>query len=444
MLLKFCTFLLLIIFSIISNSSAKLGEKYYFLGIDRENNPNRLKQIGSYGTIGLITNDTFPYLFNSSDIEDETRFNASFLDDHSAISYKFNCRLWNPKNSNLVVLCSNISLPYQRRNLTFYFGSLYYGDKYITIYSDYVYFEFEQLNEKIPFLYSEPQYINLLAEQDYYELRFKFENKYPEENLTLTEREEAISLATMNNCSSWNKELICLVQRKKIEEIFTYNDSLALAYLSELNGIFKYDMVLDIKVRYNQTKQDINIVFNEVLNKVSEVNSMIAISTNIANIEPLTTKTFLFEFYDGSIYPTKKCHFKKYDNNETSLLLFCYMDEKGEFDFFIQDEIRTLNQIHYKYNFIINRNEIYYRIDVNGSGSKMLLRTPEVLDFTKSDYLNMVLVLNGAHYLYDIKLNPDAQNIDCYTYNYSKKCTVSKYHFEEKKTGYYYLYHTSH
>ena len=301
MLLKFCTFLLLIIFSIISNSSAKLGEKYYFLGIDRENNPNRLKQIGSYGTIGLITNDTIPDLFNSSDIEDETRFNASFLDDHSAISYKFNCRLWNPKNSNLVVLCSNISLPYQRRNLTFYFGSLYYGDNYISIYSDYVYFEFEQLNEKIPFLYSEPQYINLLALQDYYELRFKFENNYPEENLTLTEREEAISLATMNNCSSWNKELICLVQRKKIEEIFTYNDSLALAYLSELNGIFKYDMVLDIKVRYNQTKQDINIVFNEVLNKVSEVNSMIAISTNIANIEPLTTKTFLFEFYDGSI-----------------------------------------------------------------------------------------------------------------------------------------------
>ena len=444
MRLNFCIFLLLIIFSIIPNTSGKLGQNYYFLGIDRENNPNRLKQIGSYGTIGLITNDTFLDLFNSSDIEYETRFTGTFQDD-TFQKYDFNCRLWNPQNSNLVVLCSNISLPSQRRNYTFNYGFIKYrDDNYIYISSNDVYFEFEQFEENIPFIYSEPQYINLLDQQDYYKLSFKIKEYY-KINLALTEREEAISFTTMNNCSTWDQELICFVQRKGIEEIITYNDSLALVYLSEQYGIIKYDMVLDIKVIYNQKKEDINIFFNEVLNQVGEVNSMIAISTNIINIEPLTTKSFLFEFFDGYVYPTKKCHFKKYDNNETSLLLFCNMDEKGKFDFFIEDEIITLNKIHYKYNFIINRNEIYDRIIVDDKGFNMFLYYPEILDFSLSSSFDIEFFLAGAQYLYDIKFNPDSPSLNCYiNYNYYKKCTIHKTDFDGKETGYYYLYHTNH
>ena len=436
--------MLLSIFSIISNSSGKLGDNYHFLEINRENNPNRHKLIGSYGTIGLITNDTLSYLFNSSDIEDETRFTGTFRDDNYTY-YDISCRLWNPNNANLIVLCSNISLPSERVNYNFHTGMLNYKGNYIYIYSEPdFYFQIEQIYETIPFLYSEPQYINLLVQQDSYELIFNTQDSYPE-NLAITERGDEISFVAMNNCSSWKKELKCFVQRNKIKEILTSDNSLTLAYLSKQYGIIKYDMVLDIKAIYNQTKEDINIFFNEVLNQVSEVKSMIAISTNIVDIEPLTTKTFLLEFFDGSKYPSKQCYFKKYDNNETSLLLLCKMEEKGKFDFFIEDEMIVLNNIHYKYNFIINRNEIYDRIIVDDEGSHTFLYYPEILDFSSSSSLDIEFFLLGAQNLYDIKFNPDSPSIECYyTYNYYKRCTISKTHFDGQKAGYYYLYHTNH
>lgn len=217
----------------------------------------------------------------------------------------------------------------------------------------------------------------------------------------------------MNNCYAENKTLVCRVKKESLEELFTFNTSLSLSYLSMQYGPINYEFVLEINNLYHQPKEDINIELTEVLNTVSEVNSLIAIRTNITQIDPLTSKKFLFKFYDRSQSYSKNCFFKKYDNNETSMFLFCEMDEKGKFDFSIEEEKIILNDINYKYNFVIYRSEIYERINVDGNGKNKLFYTPEVLDFTKSSSLIIEYFSNGAQYFEDIKLNPDSPSLIC-------------------------------
>ncbi len=98
MRLNFTTLLILIIFSLLSNSLSKLGVEVYHLEINRENNPNLIKKIGTYGTVGLVTNGSNANIFNSSDIEDLTLFKGIFKDRFTGTENNFDCRLWNPKN----------------------------------------------------------------------------------------------------------------------------------------------------------------------------------------------------------------------------------------------------------------------------------------------------------------------------------------------------------
>ena len=245
--------LILIVFSILSISLEKLGENSYYLGINKENNPNTIKQIGNNGTIGLITNDTLQFLFNDTDPEIETNFTGTFYDENGD-SYEFDCRLMNRlKSSNLIVLCTAKDfLLTSGSHYKFDNATINYRDSNIYISpEEELYFQFEQFNDSIPFIYSDPQYIDLNTSQDYYELNFAIESSEPE-NLALTEKEEATSFTPMNNCTAIDKELRCQVKRERLEEIFTYNTPLALVYLSKQGGIFKHEFVLDIRETYNQ------------------------------------------------------------------------------------------------------------------------------------------------------------------------------------------------
>ena len=438
---------ILIIFCLLSNSLTELEANYYYLEINRENNPNILKQIGTLGTIGLVTHDSNASFFNSSDLEAETHFPGTFLERPSYNYYYFDCRLWNPKNSNIIVLCSmmdNFNLS-NTSNFEFLAHYIRYKDYRIEIRTqEELFFQFQQFNEEIPFLYSEPQDVYLNNPKDYYDLIFKYERGYPV-YAVLSAKEEANTFTLLNNCSRKNGNLVFHIKKESLEELFTYNSSLTVSYLTKQYGPFKYEFVLDINNLYDQTKEDINIELTEVLNTISEVNSLIAIRTNITQIGPLTSKMFLLKFYDRSQSYTKKCFFKKYDNNETSMFLFCEMDEKGKFDFFIEEEKIILNDIHYKYNFVIYRSEIYERINVDGNGKNIIYYTTEVLDFTTSSSDIIEYFSNGAQFFEDIKLNPDSPSLICdINTNYYKRCTVDKTHFEGKETGYYYHYYKNH
>ena len=210
---------ILIIFCLLSNSLPNLGREYYYLEINRENNPNSLKQIGTFGTIGLITNDSNTNFFNSSDLEAETSFPGTFLDRSSYNYYDFICRLWNPKNSNIIVLCSmmdNYNLS-DTSNFEFFAHSFIYKDYIIEIFAqDELFFQFQQFNERIPFLYSEPQDIYLNSQKDYYELNFRYESTYPE-YLALSEKAETNTFTLMNNCYAENKTLVCRVKKESMK-----------------------------------------------------------------------------------------------------------------------------------------------------------------------------------------------------------------------------------
>ena len=446
MRLNFTTLLILIIFSLLSNSLSKLGVEVYHLEINRENNPNLIKKIGTYGTVGLVTNGSNANIFNSSDIEDLTLFKGIFKDRFTGTENNFDCRLWNPKKSNLIVLCSmedNYNL--STSSYEFIADPFFYNGYIINITSEEnLYIEFEQFYENIPFLYSEQQDIDLNTEKDFYELSFKMESIYPQ-MLFLSEKEEINTFAPLNNCSTEKNKLFCQVKKEILQELFTYNTSLSLIYPSQQYGAINYEFVLDINKIYEQQKENITIELTEVLNVVSEIDSVVAIRTNITQIDPLTTKMFLSKFYNSTTYFDKSCYFKKYDNNETNLLLFCKMDAIGKFDFYIEEEKIVYNDIHYKYNFILIRNEIYDRINVDGNGKKILLNTPEVLDFTRSRSFVVEYFLSGAQFFQDIKLNPDSPSLTCeVNSNYYKRCIVDSTHFEGKETGYYYTYYKNH
>ena len=160
-------------------------------------------------------------------------------------------------------------------------------------------FQFQQFNEEIPFLYSEPQDVYLNNPNDYYDLNFKYESTYPL-HAFLREKEEANTFTLLNNITRKNDNLVFHIKKESLEELFTYNSTITVSYLTKQYGPLKYEFVLDINNLYDQTKEDINIELTEVLNTVSEVNSLIAIRTNITQIDPLTSKKFLFKFYDRS------------------------------------------------------------------------------------------------------------------------------------------------
>ena len=325
MRLNYSTLFILIILFILSNCSLKLGLTDCYLGITKENNPNLQKKIGSYVTIGLKTNDTSPDFFNTSDTDEGIFFRGQFIGINSYTINYFTCHLWNPKNSNLVVLCTkdedfNLTDSFYEFKVT----PFSYKNYHIIISSEAnLYFEFQKLDENIPFLYSEPQYIDLSTQKDYYELSFKMESTYPE-YFSLTEKEETTSFIHMNNCTIKDYKLFCQVKKEILEEVFTYNTSLNLVYLSKQYGAIKYEFVLDINVIYDRPKKDINILLTEVLTLESEINSTVAIRTNITEIDPLTTKLFLFKFYDNTQYQYKNCFFKKFNNNGNNLLLFLF------------------------------------------------------------------------------------------------------------------------
>jgi hypothetical protein len=91
-------------------------------------------------------------------------------------------------------------------------------------------------------------------------------------------------------------------------------------------------------------------------------------------------------------------------------------DKEGTYSLGEIDGIR-LEDIHYKYNFIIQPviNEEEYTIE--GNGALMVLNYPEELDFNKGDIItiNFYFYYTEKHEeIKNIKLNPEAEeNLEC-------------------------------
>ena len=96
------------------------------------------------------------------------------------------------------------------------------------------------------------------------------------------------------------------------------------------------------------------------------------------------------------------------------------------------------------YNFRIQPAKINDKIEViQYPYSRIFGYFPEVLDFTKEDSINIDFFMEYPNNTNGLTFNENEKDLICNNLNYSKRCTVSKKHFKNKKDDYYYLKHTS-
>ena len=110
----------------------------------------------------------------------------------------------------------------------------------------------------------------------------------------------------------------------------------------------------------------------------------------------------------------------------------------------IENEI-LLNEIHYKYNFIIQPVENYDKIYVEDFGPFTQLTYPETLNFTSQDTITIRYIMTLPFLAHNIKLNPEStSDLNCVSQTGLLKCVVPIEHFEDKESGYYYTHHLNH
>ena len=403
------------------------------INIKKEDNKNIIK-IGNKGTISLITdyydsND----IFNSSDIEENTKFKAEFFGNKN---YEANCRLWKPKNERIRMICK-FDKNLENGNIKLNRVYSEYKGKNFTIYSD-VNFIVEQLNSNIAFLYSDKQEIYIKNNTDSYEIIFKKDAYYNEPLILYKNEMKKINL----ECNEQEKQIICNINKDKLLEILSYNgENFYLAQLTNSEGLYIYDSVLNITINYNKIeKKDIYINITKILTEFTEKNNFIVYETNITDINKITTDYFILTPERNDIL---ECFFKnnnQKNKNDEKLLLLCKALIPGKRSL---GEIKQINltQINMLYNFIIvnSKNEEEYTIS-DMQGTIISLVYPEELDFNSKDSYIIRYVTDYPERLKGIKLNIESSDkLNCEDKNGFKQCIVPKNHFNEE--GYYYTYY---
>ena len=131
-------------------------------------------KVGYKGTLYFVTNydDTEKNIFDVYDIENRTHFDT-ILKDTNGNEYYINCRLWKPIGDNLRVFCElDDYLNYNEQEVTLNYTSFTYGKYTIYILSEEP-IQVTQIDNHIPFLYSQKQQIDISDKNSSYYL-FKF------------------------------------------------------------------------------------------------------------------------------------------------------------------------------------------------------------------------------------------------------------------------------
>ena len=291
-----------------------------------------------------------------------------------------------------------------------------------------------KVDYNIPFLYSA---IDINVDDNLKIISFQLKiDSYNNEQLYISNSE--YKAANLDNCTRESNLLNCEIPRENFDLIANTENECGIGYLPE-NGKWEgFDFAI-VNINYTgYTKEDIYINLETIQEKNVDKESFIAASTNITDFPNLKTEDFRLEI-TSQIRP--KCYFIKHDKS-TPLYLTCYASDTYEG---IIEEIKgvTLNDIHYKYNFIISPRIINETITINDIESSFIIHSyPEILDFTKEDSpINIYLGLQKAGSFENISLNVDKGDLECEDLIEFKKCKVPKNHFDGKKGGYYLIHH---
>ena len=363
-------------------------ENFVLIRIKLEDNKDII-QIGKNGFLYLITNynDNERNVFNESDIEEKISFNSYIYSKYNS-KHSANCRLWNPKNDKLRVFCKLNNLFYfSEGEITLETIQFDYQNYTIFIVSN-DYFKVRQLSYNMPFLYSEKLKINIEEGIESYQFLFKYE-LYEKEILYIN---QGISYVVLDNCSIKNKEVVCKISKDKLEEnlILSEGAGFKLWSFHDYLGTIYFNSVIDITINYALTKKkDIFIQVTKLLNKVSESGASVAYETNITSIPNLKTNIFQLEFFDllNEEYTNGSCLFKK--NSKDTMILLCNIIGSGYFYILETENNIILNDINYKYNFVLLPIEIFDIIRIAGYGTEIYLTYPSILNFVEKEEFNV-------------------------------------------------------
>ena len=419
------------------NINVIIGEIY----VTDEDNSEEIV-VGEYGIIYFKTKYMDNQnIFDINDIEEKTEFKTTLSDENST-NYDVVCYLWKPVNENIIIFCKLNKLILSEK-IKLNSANLIYNGRKIEIISQMNYtLKIKQLNTTIPFIYSNNQTIEIEKGKDLYEVKLRA-LEYNNEQLmllNLPKEEEELNNMFLDSCNLKGKYLICHIYRKKIEQLLAYSgQEYKLNYLDNNSGqLIEFAHVFNIKINYNFIqKENIYINISRLFENKISVNNYISFGTNITSIDNIITNKFLF---DSSYYSQIYCLFKK--DEEKSLLMICKCASRYTIDINkIKKEIQ-LNNISIQYNLLIQPRDKKDTIDVKGWSGNILFATPMILDFTKSDELIINYYINNNDYYDSVRLNPDSnEDLTCINLGNIKKCNVTREHFNDNLSGYYYTYH---
>ena len=180
-----------------------------------------------------------------------------------------------------------------KHNYKFNSSSFIYKERKVFIISNADELNFKQVHTTLPFLYSGKQVLNITETTDIYDLKFKI-GEYHNEILFILRDLDGIIL---DKCSIERKELICQINKEKIEEIFSSNEEkLGLLFysfnISEDIRLRLGDYNDGIYVNYSLSKKDIYIQITNLLQNTIDIQNFVTYETNVTNISNVNSKRF--------------------------------------------------------------------------------------------------------------------------------------------------------
>ena len=155
--------------------------------------------------------------------------------------------------------------------------------------------------------------------------------------------------------------------------------------------------------------------------------------TNITDINKIKTSIFEIKFNGEE----KTVCFLIKDDKLEHLYLSCNIGFKGNYQI-TNISAFTLNDIHYKYNFIYGGEAINETLHSTEPLNYYIVEVyPKTLDYTSKNSLDFYAFTPMASLVHNPILNIDGGELQCNNIEDIKKCTVTKAHFKNKKSGYY-------
>ena len=175
----------------------------------------------------------------------------------------------------------------------------------------------------------------------------------------------------LDNCiEGTGYNLTCNIDTKAFAEILTTNgETFKIAEIIDDHVAYTFENVLDITISYNTThKYYIPIKSIRLLNDESEIGGAVAFVTDYTSDEALITSKF-----------NDECRFKK--DRMNPLLIICTPTKEGYFSFGNITEQLVFDDIHYKYDIIVQPYEELNIIKVQSYGTQIRLTYPQTLNF---------------------------------------------------------------